>query len=84
MILFNPSQPANEVRQLVKPSPPLPPRVLARKVEAAPWLGVSVRTLDALIADGLPLLRPSPGIVLMIDLRAALRWLRARAGGGAR
>ena len=61
--------------------PPLPPRLLARKGEAARWFGVSERQLDHYIAGGLPVLRPSVGVVL-VDLRAALRWLRARGTAG--
>lgn len=60
----------------------LPPRVLARKGEAAAWLGIGERTLDRLIVDGLPVLRPSDGLVL-VDLRSALRWIRARGSEGA-
>ncbi|MHB1157673.1 MAG: hypothetical protein ACYC26_12670 [Phycisphaerales bacterium] len=55
----------------------LPPRVVARKDEAAAWLGMSERALHRLIGHGLPVLRPSPGVVL-VDLRQALRWLRDR------
>jgi len=58
-------------------TPHLPPRVLARKAEAAAWLGLSERGLHDLIAAGLPTIRPTPNVVL-VDLRAALRWLRAR------
>ncbi|MCC6681900.1 MAG: hypothetical protein IT445_13455 [Phycisphaeraceae bacterium] len=63
----------------INTSPMLPPRELARKAEAAIWLGLSERTLHALIADGLPTLRPTPGVVL-VDLPKAVEWLRERGG----
>ena len=60
--------------------PALPPRLIARKREAAEWFGISERSLHDLIGEGLPVLRPSVGLVL-VDLRAALRWLRERGEG---
>jgi phage terminase Nu1 subunit (DNA packaging protein) len=56
----------------------LPPRAVARKSEAAAWLGISARTLDSFIGEGLPVLRPSQGIVL-VELAVALDWLRSRS-----
>lgn len=44
--------------------------------ELADWFGVSVPTVKRWVRDGVPCLRPSPGIV-RFDLAEVLEWAKA-------